>query len=63
MEEVEKYKLYHITEIEAFTRNLIKRILNCITCIMSEEKFSCSCLMFEFNSVLCAHVLKILIAL
>ena len=60
---VKKYKLYDIIEIEISNRNLIKKIANCVTCIMLEKKFSCSYLMFEFSGVLCAHMLKVLIAL
>ena len=63
MKEVEKYKLYDIIEIEASNRITQQRIANHVTCIMSKEKFSYTCLMFEFSDILYAHVLKIFITL
>lgn len=59
MEDVEKYNLHHVIEIDDSNENQNKRTPYYVTCIMSNEKFICSCMMFELRS----HVLKILICL
>lgn len=63
MEEVEKYKLYHVIKINALNRNQNKRIPYCVTCIISNKRFLCSCLIIEYSGILCAYILKILICL
>ena len=63
VEKIEKYNLYHVVDIDTSNGNQNKETSYDIIYTMSNEKFTCLCLMFEFSNVIYAHILKILIYL